>query len=72
MIDTKINPASTEWAKVKAYVADRVQAHRIELESLTITTDRAQQLRGMIHALQRQIEDMAPPAMDAIEEPNYG
>lgn len=67
-----INRHSVEWMQIKKRSVAQIEKHRLELESLLCEPDRAQQLRGMIHALTDQIEEVEPTPTPEVKDTNYG
>lgn len=67
-----VNKHGADWTALRRWNLDEIERHRQELESLTVTPDRAQQLRGMISALRQQIDYVEPQADPTVKEPTYG
>lgn len=67
-----VNKHGADWVALRRWNLAEIEKHRQELESLTVTPDRAQQLRGMISALRQQIDYVEPTEDPNVKEPTYG
>ena len=67
-----INKHSAEWMAIRAWNLAQIEKHRLALESVSCTTDEANQLRGMIAALREQIEHVEPTPKPEVKDNNYG
>lgn len=69
---TPPNKHSTDWQLVRRWNQVHVAEWTRELQSLDVAPDRAQQLRGMIFALQEQIEFVEPTPKPLLKDVSYG
>lgn len=68
----RINTAGADWLWIKIRNRDAIAECRRELEALTTGPDRANQLRGMIFALQALNEEVEPTPAPTVKDTNYG
>ena len=72
MTGPDVNRHGADWMALRRWNVGEINRHREELESLTVTPDRAQQLRGMISALRQQIDYVEPAQAPIVKDPHYG
>ena len=67
-----INRQGADWQTLKAANLAKIGAWRALLEDLSVDTDKAHQLRGMIFALREQIAEVEPTPRPEAKDPHYG